>query len=78
MHTLSLQMPVLATDDYLAYAVAFPDAYKTLKAAVAFVIADLDAERVCSGLQYGRMHDNSVLGNTRGAPRCRLHWRRVT
>lgn len=37
VHTLSLQMPVLATQDYLAYAATFPAAYRTLQSAVDFL-----------------------------------------
>jgi pimeloyl-ACP methyl ester carboxylesterase len=46
MHTLSLQMPVLATPDYLAYAATYPDAYKTLQSAIAFLSKEKGVKRI--------------------------------
>ena len=46
MHTISLQMPVLATPDYLAYAVTYPDAYKTLLSAIAFLVKAKGVKRI--------------------------------
>lgn len=46
MHTLSLQMPVLTTPDYLAYAATYPDAYKTLQSAIVFLIKEKGVKRI--------------------------------
>jgi pimeloyl-ACP methyl ester carboxylesterase len=46
IHTLSLQMPVLATPDYLAYATTYPDAYKTLQSAVVFLSKEKGVKRI--------------------------------
>jgi len=46
LHTLSLQMPVLATPDYLAYASTFPDAYETLQAAITFLSTEKGVKRI--------------------------------
>lgn len=46
IHTLSLQMPVLATPDYLAYAATYPDAYKTLQSAVVFLRKEKGVKRI--------------------------------
>lgn len=46
MHTLSLQMPVLATSDYLAYAATYPDAYKTLQSAIVFLSKEKGVRRI--------------------------------
>jgi dienelactone hydrolase len=46
MHTLSLQMPVLATPDYLAYAATYPDAYKTLQSAIVFLSKEKGVKRI--------------------------------
>ncbi len=44
--TLSLQMPVLSTPDYLAYAATFPDSYKALQAAVSYLTNEKGVKRV--------------------------------
>jgi dienelactone hydrolase len=46
MTTLSVQLPVLATPDYLAYAATFPDAYKTLQGAIDYLVEKKGAKRV--------------------------------
>jgi pimeloyl-ACP methyl ester carboxylesterase len=44
--TLSVQLPVLANPDYRAYAVTFPDAYKTLQAAIDYLTREKGAKRI--------------------------------
>lgn len=44
--TLSVQLPVLATADYLAYASTFPDAYKTLQAAIEYLSKEKGIRRI--------------------------------
>jgi len=46
LHTLSLQLPVLATPDYSAYASTFPDAYKTLQSAIDFLAKEKAVKRI--------------------------------
>jgi len=46
IHTLSLQMPVLTTPDYLAYAATYPEAYKTLQSAVEFLSKEKGVKRI--------------------------------
>lgn len=46
LHTLSLQMPVLATSDYLAYATTYPDAYKTLQSAIDYLTNEKGVKRI--------------------------------
>lgn len=46
LHTLSLQMPVLATSDYLAYAGTYPDAYKTLQSAIDYLTNEKGVKRI--------------------------------
>ena len=46
IHTLSLQMPVLATPDYLAYAATYPDVYKALQSAVTFLSKEKGVKRI--------------------------------
>ena len=46
MDTLSLQLPVLPTSDYLAYAATFPDAYKTLRGAIDYLIKERQIKRI--------------------------------
>ena len=46
LHTLSLQLPVLATPDYLAYAATFPDAYKSLQAAITYLSNEKGVKRI--------------------------------
>jgi predicted esterase len=46
LHTLSLQMPVLATRDYLAYARTYPDAYKTVQSAIDYLSKEKGVKRI--------------------------------
>jgi dienelactone hydrolase len=46
LHTLSVQLPVLATQDYLAYASTYPTAYQTLQSAVDFLAKDKGVKRI--------------------------------
>lgn len=46
LHTLSLQMPVLATQDFQAYAQTFPEAYKRLQAAIDYLSKEKGVQRV--------------------------------
>lgn len=46
LYTLSLQMPVLATQDYRAYAATFPDAYKILQSAIDFLSNEKGVKRI--------------------------------
>jgi dienelactone hydrolase len=46
LHTLSLQMPVLTTPDYIAYAATFPDAYKTLQSAIDSLSKEKGVKRI--------------------------------
>ena len=46
IHTFSVQLPVLATSDYLAYAAIFPEAYKALQAAISYLANEKGAKRI--------------------------------
>lgn len=50
LHTLSLQMPVIpgekAPDKYLEYAATFPEAYKSIQAAIDFLRQEKGVERI--------------------------------
>ena len=46
IHTLSLHMPVLATQDYLAYAATYPEAYNTLQSAMEFLSKEKGVKRI--------------------------------
>jgi dienelactone hydrolase len=46
MHTLSLQMPRLASPDYHAYAATFPDAYNTLQLAIDYLVRERQVQRI--------------------------------
>ena len=46
LHTLSLQMPVLTTSNYLAYAATFPDADKTLQSAIDYLTNEKGVKRI--------------------------------
>ncbi len=46
LHTLSVQLPVLATPDYSAYASTFPEAYKTLQSAIDFLTKEKAVKRI--------------------------------
>lgn len=65
MHTLSLQMPVLATPDYLAYEATYPDAYKTLQSAVAFLSKEKGIKRIyVLGYSMGARMTTAFLATT--------------
>ena len=69
MHTLSLQMPVLATQDYVAYASTFPDAYKALAAAIDFFVAEMDVERIyLLGYSMGARMTSGFLATREARP----------
>lgn len=64
MHTLSLQMPVLASSDYLAYAATYPDAYKTIQSALAF-LKDKGVKRIyVLGYSMGARMTTAFLAST--------------
>jgi dienelactone hydrolase len=66
--TLSLQLPVLTSPDYLAYAATFPDAFKTLQAAVDFLTKEKGAKRIfVLGYSMGARMSTAFLA-TSGAP----------
>jgi hypothetical protein len=44
--TFSIQLPVLATPDYLSYVATFPDAYRTLQASIDFLTKEKGAKRI--------------------------------
>lgn len=46
LHTLSVQLPVLATPDYSAYASTFPEAYKTFQSAIDFLTKEKAVKRI--------------------------------
>lgn len=65
MHTLSLQMPVLPTPDYLAYAATYPDAYKTLQSALAFLRQEKGIKRIyILGYSMGARMTTAFLATT--------------
>lgn len=69
MHTLSLQMPVLTTQDYQAYAPTFPDAYRTLSAAIDFLVAEMDVERIyLLGYSMGARMTSGYLATREARP----------
>jgi predicted alpha/beta-fold hydrolase len=45
-HTLSLQMPVLSSTNYLDYAPTFPDAFKTIQAAIDYLTTEKSVKRI--------------------------------
>lgn len=45
-YTLSLQMPVLPVKDFRAYAPTFPDAYKTIQAAIDYLTREKGVKRI--------------------------------
>jgi hypothetical protein len=45
-YTLSLQMPVLSVKDFRAYAPTFPDAYKTIQAAIDYLTKEKGVKRI--------------------------------
>lgn len=64
LHTLSVQLPVLATTDYLAYAATYPDAYKTLQSAIDFLVKEKGVKRIyVVGYSLGARMTTSFLAN---------------
>jgi len=45
-HTLSLQMPVLSSTNYLDYARTFPDAFKAIQAAIDYLTSEKGVKRI--------------------------------
>lgn len=45
-HTLSLQMPVLSSTNYLDYAPTFPDAFKAIQAAIDYLTIEKGVKRI--------------------------------
>ena len=63
-HTLSVQLPVLVTPDYLAYAATYPDAYKTLQSPIDFLVKDKGVNRIyVVGYSLGARMTTSFLAN---------------
>lgn len=63
--TLSVQLPVLATPDYLAYAATFPDAYKTLQAAIEYLAKEKAVKRIyVLGYSMGARMTTAFLAST--------------
>ncbi len=63
--TLSLQLPVLATADYLAYAATFPDAYKTIQAAIEYLSKEKGVSRIyVLGYSMGARMTTAFLAST--------------
>ena len=46
LHTVSVQLPVLAPQDYLAYSATFPAAYNTLQSAIDYLVKEKGVKRV--------------------------------
>jgi len=64
LSTLSLQMPVLAAQNYLAYAAVFPDAYKTLQAAIDYLANEKGIKRIyVMGYSMGARMTTSFLAS---------------
>ena len=60
--TLSLQMPVLATKDFKAYAPVFLDAHKTIQAAIDFLVKEEAVKRIyLIGYSMGARMTSSFL-----------------
>jgi pimeloyl-ACP methyl ester carboxylesterase len=45
-HTLSLQMPVLSSTNYLDYAPTFPDAFRVIQAAIDYLMSEKGVKRI--------------------------------
>lgn len=68
LHTLSVQLPVLATRDYLAYAATYPDAYKTFQSAIDYLTKEKGIKRIyIMGYSLGARMTTSFLA-TRPVP----------
>lgn len=63
-HTLSVQLPVLLTSDYLAYTATYPEAYKTIQSAIDFLIKEKGVKRIyVMGYSMGARMSTSFLVN---------------
>lgn len=63
-YTLSLQMPVLSTKEFKAYAPTFPDAYRTIQAAIDFLTKEKGVKRIyVLGYSMGARMTSSFLAN---------------
>jgi acetyl esterase/lipase len=64
LHTLSVQLPVLATQDYLAYAATYPEAYKTLQSSIDFLAKEKSVKRIyVMGYSMGARITTSFLAS---------------
>lgn len=62
LHTLSLQMPVLPGKDFRAYAATFPEAHKTLQAAIDYLTKEKGVKRIyLMGYSMGARMTTSFL-----------------
>lgn len=63
-YTLSLQMPVLPTKEFRAYAATFPEAYKTIQEAIDFLVKEKGIKRIyLLGYSMGARMTSSFLAN---------------
>ncbi|HEU17927.1 MAG TPA: DUF3530 family protein [Deltaproteobacteria bacterium] len=61
-YTLSLQMPVIPTKDFRAYAPTFPEAYKTIRAAIDYLTNEKGVKRIyMMGYSMGARMTSSFL-----------------
>jgi pimeloyl-ACP methyl ester carboxylesterase len=61
-YTLSLQLPVLPTKDFKAYAPTFPDAYKTIQTAIDYLTKEKGVKRIhVMGYSMGARMTTSFL-----------------
>ena len=59
-----MQLPVLATPDYLAYAATYPEAYKTLQSSIDFLTKEKGAKRIyVMGYSMGARMTTSFLAS---------------
>lgn len=64
LHTLSVKLPVLATQDYLAYAATYPEAYKTLQSSIDFLAKEKGVKRIyVMGYSMGARMTTSFLAS---------------
>lgn len=67
--TLSLQMPVLATKDFKAYAPVFPDAHRDIQAAIDFLVREKAVKRIyLMGYSMGSRMTSSFLAEQPATP----------
>lgn len=63
-YTLSLQMPVLPTKEFKAYAPTFPDAFRTIQSAIDFLTQEKGVKRIyLLGYSMGARMTSSFLAN---------------